>query len=92
LILGWDEVLVGDWFGGSFFYVGEFAGGAAAVHYGFAHALGELFGEFVGLVTAVDVDGFAGRVDDDFAVVAGTEVLFDLSHKIGVDLAIEVVG
>ena len=84
--------LVGDWFGGSFFYFGKFSGGAAAFHYSFAHALGEFFGEFVGLVTAVDIDGFAGRVDDDFAVMAGAEVLLNLSHKIGVDLSIEVVG
>jgi len=92
LILGWDEGLVWDWFGGPLFYFGEFSGGAAAFHYSFAHAQGELFREFVGLVTAVDVDGLAGRVDDDFAVMAGAEVLFDLSQKIGVDLTIEVVG
>jgi len=92
LIFGWDEGLVGDWFGGPLFYVGEFSGGAAAFHYGFAHAQGEIFGELIGLVTAIDVDGFAGRVDDDFAVMAGAEVLLNLSHKIGVDLSIEVVG
>ena len=83
---------MGDWFGGSFFNFGEFSGGAAAFHYSFPHAEGEFFGKFVGLVTAVDVDGFTGRVYDDFAVMAGAEVLFDLSHKIGIDLSIEVVG
>ena len=92
MIFEWDEGLVGDWFGSSFFYVGELSGGAAAFHYGFAHAQGEIFGELIGLVTAIDVDGFAGRVDDDFAVMAGAEMLFDLSHEIGVDLSIEVVG
>ena len=83
---------MGDWFGGSFFNFGKFSGCAAAFHYGFPHAEGEFFGEFVGLVTAIDVDGFTGRVDNHFAVMAGAEVLFDLSHKIGVDLSIEVVG
>ena len=83
---------MGDWFGGSFFNFGKFSGCAAAFHYSFSHAEGEFFGKFVRLVTAVDVDGFAGRVDDDFAVMASAEVLFDLSHKIGIDLSIEVVG
>jgi hypothetical protein len=78
--------------GGAFFYVGVFAGFEAALHYGLAHAVGEFLGEFVGLVVAIDVDGFAGRVDDDFAVMAGAEMLLYLGHEIGFDLAIKVVG
>ena len=74
------------------FGFGAFFGGIASGHDGRPEAGGELFREFVGLAVPVDVDGFAGGVDDHFAVVAGPEVLFDFSEEIGLDLSIEVVG
>ena len=84
--------LDGRGFGGALFYIWVFAGGFAAFHDGFSHAGGEFFGEVVGLVVAVDVDGFSGGVYDDLAVMAGTEMLFHFGEEIGVDLTVEVVG
>ena len=43
-------------------------------------------------MTSIDVDGLASRVDDDFAVMARAEMLFDLGKQLGVDLPVEVVG
>jgi hypothetical protein len=74
------------------FGFGAFLGRLASGHDGGSEAGGKVFGEIVRLAVTVDVDGFAGGVDDHFAVVAGPEVLFDFSEEIGVDLAIKVVG
>lgn len=71
---------------------GAFFGGVASGHDGGPETVGKVFREFVGLAVAIDVDGFTGGVDDHFAVVAGSEVLFDFSEEIGLDLSIEVVG
>ncbi len=64
----------------------------AAGHDGGAEAGAEVVGELVDFVAAVDFDGFAGGVDDDFAVVASAEVLFDFGEQLGFDLAIEKIG
>lgn len=71
---------------------GALFGGLASLHDGGVEASAKVFGELVGLLTAVDVDGFAGGVDDHFAVVAGSEVFFDFRKEIGFDLSVEVVG
>ena len=69
-----------------------FFGGLASGHDRGPETIGKLFGELVGLLVPIDVDRFAGSVNDHFAVVAGPEVLFDFSEEIRVDLAVEVVG
>jgi len=74
------------------FNFGVDAGFNAAVHDGFAETVGEFVGELVGLVAAVDVDGFSGGVNDDVAVAARSEVFFHFGEEFGFDLAIEVVG
>jgi hypothetical protein len=84
---GADELVVEAGFG----FCG-FLGLLASLHDGGAEAAGEVFGKLVGLLAAVDVDGLTGGVNDHFAVVAGTEVLFDFRKEIGFDLAIEKVG
>ena len=68
------------------------AGFSAAVHDGFAEAVGELIGELVRLVTSIDLDGLAGSVDDDVAVAARSEVFFHFGKEFRFDLAVEVVG
>jgi hypothetical protein len=72
--------------------VGGFLGLAASRHDGGVEAAAEGFGELVGLLVAIDVDGLPGGVYDHFAVVAGTEVLFDFSKEIRFDLAVEEIG
>ncbi len=64
----------------------------ATIHNGSAETAGEFLGKLVSLGAAVYVDGLAGRVHDNFAVMADTEVLFHFHQKRGVDLSIEVVG
>ena len=71
---------------------GGLAYGLAAVHDGCLEAVGELFGELVGLVATIDVDGFPGRVDDDVAVAARAEVLFYFGQQLGINLSVEIVG
>jgi hypothetical protein len=72
--------------------VGGLLGLAASRHDGGAKAAGELFGELVGLLVAVDVDGLAGGVYDHFTVVAASEVLFNFRQESRFDLIIEEVG
>ena len=50
----------------------------AAFHDGFVEAVAEGSGHFVDLVGAVDLDGFAGGVQGDFAVLATLEVLLQV--------------
>lgn len=65
----------------------------ASGHDGCAQPLGELFRKLIGLVTSIDVDGLARRVDHDLAVMARAEVFFDFRKQLGVDdLSVEVVG
>jgi hypothetical protein len=71
---------------------GGLLGLAAAGHDGGVEAAAEGFGELVGLLVAVDVDGLPSRVYDHFAVVAGSEVLFDFNKEIGFDPSVEEVG
>ena len=71
---------------------GGFLGLTASGHDGGVEAAAESFGELVGLLAAIDVDGFTGGVDDHFAVVAGPEVLFDFSKEIRFDPSVEKVG
>jgi len=68
------------------------AAGLAALHDGSTQTGGEIFRQVVGFVAAIDVDGFAGGVDDDFAVMAGAEVLLDLGEQVGVDSTVEIIG
>ena len=68
------------------------AAGLAALHDGGTQASGEIFRQVVGFVAAIDVDGLAGCVDDNLAMVAGTEVLFDLGEQVGVDATVEIIG
>jgi hypothetical protein len=55
-------------------------------------AFAEFGGELVDFVLAIDGDGLAGGVEDDFAVVALADVGLDFGEEGGVDLAVEVVG
>ena len=71
---------------------GGLLGLAASSHDGGVKAPAEVLGELVGLLVAVDIDGLTGGVYDHFAVVAGTEVLFDFSKEIRFDLAVEEIG
>ena len=68
------------------------AGWAALGHDGGMQALAKIGGELVDLVFAVDGDGLAGGIEDNFAVVALADVRLDLSEELGVDLAVEVIG
>ena len=63
-----------------------------AVHNGCTQPFREFFRELIGLVTSIDIDGFASRVNDDFAVMARAEMLFDLDKQFGIDLPVEVIG
>ena len=65
---------------------------AASSHDGRAEAVAEGLGKLVGLLATVDVDGLTGGVYDHFAVVAGSEVLFDFSKEVGFDPSVEEVG
>jgi hypothetical protein len=49
----------------------------AAGHDGGVEALAETVGQVVDFVGAVDFDGLAGGVEDDFAVAAAVQVLFN---------------
>jgi hypothetical protein len=77
---------------GSDFDIGQAACGATAIHNSGTHTGGDIFGEFIDLVATVHVNGFPGGIDDDFAVMAGADVLFDLGHERRIDLPVEVVG
>jgi len=68
------------------------AAGLAAFHDGGTQTGGEVFWQVVGFVAAIDIDGLAGGVDDDLAMVAGAEVLLDLGEQVGVDATVEVIG
>jgi len=68
------------------------AAGFATLHDGGAQAVGDFIRQIVEFVAAIDIDGFAGGVDDDLAVVAGAEVLFDLGEQVGVDSTVEIIG
>ena len=57
----------------------------AAGHYCGVEAIAEVVGEVVDFVGAVDLDGFAGGVEDDFAVTALVHVLFDFCARFGGD-------
>jgi hypothetical protein len=48
--------------------------------------------ELIYLVITIDINSLTGTVDDDLAVVALAEMLFDLGEEFFVDLAVEVVG
>jgi hypothetical protein len=74
------------------FGFGTFLGRLAPGHDGRSKPGGEVFGELVGLVSAINVDSLAGGVYNHFAVMAGPEVFFDFHKKIGIDLAVEVIG
>lgn len=50
----------------------------AARHDGSVQALAKTFGHFVDLMGTVNLDSFAGSVEDDFAVAALVHVLLDL--------------
>ena len=69
-----------------------FAGAAAAGHDGGFEAGLEIGGEVVDLGVAVDVDGFGGGVEDDFAVLALGDVLFYFDHEVRRDVAVEEIG
>jgi hypothetical protein len=72
--------------------VGGFLGLAASSHDGRVKAVAQVVWELVGLLVPVDVDGLPGGVDDHFAVVAGSEVLFDFGEELRFDPAVEEVG
>ena len=63
----------------------------AAVHDRGSETAGEFVRELIGLVASIDVDRLSSGVDDDFAMMAGREMFFDLGEKIVFDLAVEVV-
>ena len=51
----------------------------------------QVFGKFVQLGIAIDLDGLLGCVANDVAVVAPSQVLFQFSFGAGVDDAIQVI-
>lgn len=53
----------------------------AAGHDGGVEALAEIGGKVVDLVGTIDLYGFAGSVEDDFAVAALVKMLFDLGTR-----------
>jgi hypothetical protein len=73
-------------------FMGVGFGGEAFGHDGLVEALLQGRLELKNLVIAINADGLAGGVDDDFAVVALAEVLLDFDKQLLFDLAIEVVG
>ena len=52
----------------------------------------EVFGEFVELGIAVDLDGLLGGVANYIAVVAPSQVLFQFGFCTGVNDAVQVIG
>jgi hypothetical protein len=67
-------------------------GDRALLHDGGVQTLTKIVGKFVDLMFAVDGDGLAGSVEDDFAVVALANVSLNVGEELGVDLAVEVIG
>jgi len=55
----------------------------AAGHDGGVEAFAEIGGKVVNLVGKIDLDGFAGGVEDNFAVSALVKMLFDLGARFG---------
>jgi len=55
----------------------------AARHDGGVQPVTKIFGHFVDFVAAVNLNCFAGGVEDDFAVAALLQVQFDLSAGLG---------
>jgi hypothetical protein len=68
------------------------AGGATLGHNGGMQTLTEICRKLVDLVFAIDSDGLAGGIEDDFAVMALADVSLDLGEEAWVNFAIEVVG
>ena len=64
----------------------------AAGHDGGVEAVAEAGGHLVKLVGAIDLDGFTGGVEGDFAVLAAVEVLLEVGahgHRGVVDHVVE---
>jgi hypothetical protein len=60
-------------------------------HDGRAQARAEIVGQFVQFGVAIDLDGFAGGIADNIAVVAPREVIVKFGPGAGVERAIQVV-
>ena len=52
----------------------------------------QIVGQFVEFRVTVDFDGLPGGIADDVAVVAPRQMLVEFGLRLGVELAIEVVG
>jgi hypothetical protein len=55
-------------------------------------ALAKLGGDFIDLITLVDLDGLVGGVENNAAVLAAGGVFLNLGAEFGAELLIEVVG
>src|SRR5215469_9192797 len=54
----------------------------AALHDGFVESVAETGGHFVDLVGAIDLNGFAGGVEGDLAMLAATKVVLQIGAHI----------
>jgi hypothetical protein len=61
-------------------------------HDGGSKAASEIFGKFVELGIAINLDGLLGGIADNVAVVAPSQVIFQFSACAGVQDAVKVVG
>jgi hypothetical protein len=61
-------------------------------HDGGVQAFPEFVREIVDLVLAIDGDGLAGSIEDDFAVMALANMGLYFKQEFGVDLTVEVVS
>ena len=61
-------------------------------HDGRAQAAAEVFGQFVELRVAVNLDGFLRGIANNVAVVAPGEMIFQLDFGLFVENAVQVAG
>src|SRR5271157_2450774 len=61
-------------------------------HDGRAEPTAQVFGQFVELRVAIDLNGLLGRVTDHVAVVAPGKMILELDFRIAVENAIQIIG
>ena len=65
---------------------------AAFPHNSGVEPLPELVRNLVDLITAIDFNSLAGRIEDNFAVAAPGGMSANLFEQLGADMAVEIIG
>lgn len=74
------------------FFRSRRTGLATALHHRSPEPRRKLVREVVRLLMAIDRNGLLRGTDDNFTVMTGTEMLFDLEKEFGVDLTVEIIS